>query len=211
MSFKIVIAGNCIKNIKFIMNRIINKVEEINIKSYIATTEEEVLKIVSENEINAILVNSKFIDTTNIKEIDVITIEESINEKQIMDNLISINERLVNGVNIKKINKKVIFELSNLGYNFKFKGTQYILETIMYIYKNQSVDLLGNLEKDVYKAIAIKNNKSLNNIKTNIIKSTKFVDTYQNKSVLYRYFSLDIKITPKLVISTILNKIILEG
>ncbi|MBO5348523.1 MAG: hypothetical protein J6A89_01695 [Clostridia bacterium] len=209
MSLKIVIADNCIKNIKFIMNRIINNVEEINIKSYIATTEEEVLKTVSENEINAILVNPKSIDTTNIKEIDVITIEESINEKQIMDNLISINERLINGADIKNINKKVIFELSNLGYNFKLKGTQYIVETIMYIYKSQSVELLENLEENVYKVIAIKNNKSLNNIKTNIIKSTKFVDTYQNKNILYKYFSLDIKITPKLVISTILNKIIL--
>lgn len=209
MSLKIVIADNCIKNIKFIMNRIINNVEEINIKSYIATTEEVVLKTVSENEINAILVNPKSIDTTNIKEIDVITIEESINEKQIMDNLISINERLINGADIKNINKKVIFELSNLGYNFKLKGTQYIVETIMYIYKSQSVELLENLEENVYKVIAIKNNKSLNNIKTNIIKSTKFVDTYQNKNILYKYFSLDIKITPKLVISTILNKIIL--
>lgn len=209
MSFKIVIADNCIKNIKFIMNRIINNVEEINIKSYIATTEEEVLKTVSENEINAILVNPKSINTTNIKEIDVITIEESINERQIMDNLISINERLINGADIKNINKKVIFELSNLGYNFKLKGTQYIVETIMYIYKSQSVELLENLEENVYKVIAIKKNKSLNNIKTNIIKSTKFVDTYQNKNILYKYFSLDIKITPKLVISTILNKIIL--
>ncbi len=55
MSLKIVIADKSIKNMKFIINRIINNVEEINIKSYVATTEEVVLRTVSENEINVIL------------------------------------------------------------------------------------------------------------------------------------------------------------
>ncbi len=55
LSLKIVIADKSIKNMKFIINRIINNVEKINIKSYVATTEEVVLRIVSENEINVIL------------------------------------------------------------------------------------------------------------------------------------------------------------
>ena len=209
MNLKIVILDKEFENIKFVINKIINNIEEINIIPYVATTEEEVLNITSKNEINAILANQKYIKSTNIKEIETVAIEQSINDEQLKRKLIGINERLTKEEDMKKINKKVIWELSNLGYNFKLKGTQYIVETIMYIYKKKNIDLLDNLEENVYKAIAIKNNKSLSNIKTNIIKSTKFVDTYQNKNILYKYFSLDIKITTKLVISTILNKILL--
>ena len=209
MNLKIVILDKEFENIKFVINKIINNIEEINIISYVATTEEEVLNITSKNEINAILANQKYIKSTNIKEIETVAIEQSINDEQLKRKLIGINERLTKEEDMKKINKKVIWELSNLGYNFKLKGTQYIVETIMYNYKKKNTELLDNLEENVYKAIAIKNNKSLSNIKTNIIKSTKFVDTYQNKNILYKYFSLDIKITTKLVISTILNKILL--
>ena len=47
------------------------------------------------------------------------------------------------------------------------------------------------------------------NVKTNIIKATNYVYRYQDKEVLYKYFSINIKVTPKLVISIILNKLIL--
>lgn len=94
-----------------------------------------------------------------------------------------------------------------LGYNFKLKGTQYLLEAILYIYIRNNIELLENLEKNVYNHIAIKNNKNLLNIKTSIIKATNYVYNYQDENKLYEYFSIKIKITPKLVISTILNKI----
>lgn len=165
MSIKIIIADKNIKNIKFIMNKIINSIEEINIKSYVATTEEELLKILSENEINVILFNSKYIEITNFNKTKAIIIEESIGEKAIKDNLMRINEKLITKTNNHDIDKKVKLELSNLGYNFKLKGTQYLFETIMYIYKKQDIELLENLEENVYKNIAIKNNKTLINIK----------------------------------------------
>ncbi len=111
------------------------------------------------------------------------------------------------GADISIIRQKVLNELLLLGYNFKLKGTQYLLESIMYIYTKKEMNLLENLEKNVYKYISEKNNKSLLNIKTSIIKSTNYVYGYQNKNVLDEYFSIDIKITPKLVISTILEKL----
>lgn len=55
MSIKIIIADKNIKNIKFIMNKIINSIEEINIKSYVATTEEELLKILISSKIRTII------------------------------------------------------------------------------------------------------------------------------------------------------------
>ena len=63
-------------------------------------------------------------------------------------------------------------------------------------------------KKNVYKHISINNNKTISNIKTSIIKSTNYVYDYQNEKILYQYFSMNIKITPKLVISTILKKLI---
>lgn len=108
---------------------------------------------------------------------------------------------------ISKITKKIKNELLLLGYNFKLKGTQYLLETIKYIYIKNDMSLLENLEKNVYKYIAENNGKKVLNIKTSIIKATNYVYNYQDEKKIYEYFSIEIKITPKLVISTILNKL----
>lgn len=99
----------------------------------------------------------------------------------------------------ENIKEQVSKELSKMGYNWKYKGTHYILESILYIYESNNMNLLDNLEKYVYKYVALKNNKTINNVKTNSIKSTNFLE--RNK-----YFSE--KPTPKLVISEILNKIV---
>ena len=61
----------------------------------------------------------------------------------------------------------------------------------------------------MYKYVADIIGKTVTNIKTNIIKSTNYVYKYQKEKILYEYFSSDIKITPKLVISTVVNKLFL--
>lgn len=104
-------------------------------------------------------------------------------------------------------NERITKELLSLGYNFKLKGTRYLLESIEYISTNKNKDLLENLEKNVYQYIAEQNGKKISNIKTSIIKATNYVYNYQDENMLYEYFSIRIKITPKLVISTILNKL----
>ena len=60
---------------------------------------------------------------------------------------------------VNDIKKRIMDKLSNLGYNFKHKGTPYIFNAIIYI-------------RQMIRHIANKYNKSINNIKTNIIKST---------------------------------------
>lgn len=45
-----------------------------------------------------------------------------------------------------KINKTIVNELKKLGYNFKYKGTHYIYNTVVYIYTSNNFDLLDNLE-----------------------------------------------------------------
>ncbi len=117
---------------------------------------------------------------------------------------------VIKEVNIKEnltINERITKELLSLGYNFKLKGTQYLLESIEYISNNKNIDLLENLEKNVYQYIAEKKGKKIINIKTSIIKATNYVYNYQDEEMLNKYFSIKIKITPKLVISTILNKL----
>lgn len=109
-----------------------------------------------------------------------------------------------------KISQEIAKELLLLGYNFKLEGTHYLLETISYIYNKNNMKLLKNLEKNVYKEIAIKNGKKILDIKTSIIRATNYVYNYQDEDKLYEYFSINIKITPKLVISTILNKLLVS-
>lgn len=105
-----------------------------------------------------------------------------------------------------KMKSKVMSELVLLGYDFKYKGTIYIFEAINFIYRNNSFDLLDNLEGNVYNYIALKYHKSVNNIKTNIIKATNIAWIYQDKSATKTYLALKIKPTPKIIISTILTK-----
>jgi DNA-binding LytR/AlgR family response regulator len=97
----------------------------------------------------------------------------------------------------ENIREKIISELNDIGYNFKYIGTVYLLEAIIYIYKSNNLDLLDNLERNVYKYISFKYNKSVNNIKTNIIKATIKISK-----------SKDIDYTPKFVISNIVIKML---
>lgn len=61
---------------------------------------------------------------------------------------------------------------------------------------------MDNLEKNVYKYIAYKNNKNVNNIKTNIVKSTeRLINSKQ---------SIIDTTTPKQAINVILNKLLIN-
>ncbi len=100
----------------------------------------------------------------------------------------------------KEIKEKIYKEMTSIGYNFKYKGSMYLVEAITYIYESNNLELLDNLEKNVYNVIAFKYNKSINNIKTNIIKATNSINNKQDS--MY--------ITPKVVISNIIISIINE-
>lgn len=201
-SINIIIVDKNIKNIVYLINKI-NFKEKF--KSYVATTNEEILEIISYTQIDGIFCNKNFKVIQNIKDIPIFyIIEDNKDNYEIDQSLSKINKNVI----VKKdIKKKIMNQLLLLGYNFKLKGTQFLFESILYIYEKKEMSLVENLERNVYKYIAVRNNKTVINIKTNIIKSTNYVYTYQDKKILYEYFSSDIKITPKLVISTILNKL----
>lgn len=108
-----------------------------------------------------------------------------------------------------EIQKNVMQELIDIGYNPKHKGTQYILESIIFIYESRDNNLLEHLEKNVYRRIACIHNKKEANIKTNIMKATDSMYIETRTETLKKYFhnNTDKKPTPKIVISTILNKV----
>lgn len=211
---------------KNILNYIINKFENLQL-IYIATTYQESIEIISNSHIDLILLS---LDLSNsykiiekikylniIKKLRIVALSQDIesinkigNNNQICETIYKLEsfeiicrkmEKVIYDMdydNSIKIKNFISSELLNMGDSIKYKGTQYILESIIYIYENNNLDLLDNLEQNVYKYISSKHNKSINNIKTNIIKATN--EREKEKLSLYR-------LTPKLSIMTILNKI----
>ena len=57
MQKNIIIADKNLKNIKHIINNIVNKIDNQNIKTFVATNKYEIQKIYELNNINLILIN----------------------------------------------------------------------------------------------------------------------------------------------------------
>ena len=104
----------------------------------------------------------------------------------------------------------VMEELLYIGYNASHLGTKYIKECILELYKDNSVSVINKLEQNIYARVACMNNKSVENLKINIIKATNFMYLEANMDRVKDYFNFsDIrkKPTPKIVIYTVLNKL----
>ena len=127
------------------------------------------------------------------------------------DNIVSRIRKFIEMDNIDELcNKYVTQELKKLSYNIKHNGTQYLKEVILYILQRKNDFLVDNLEKNVYSHIAKVHKKTVGNIKNNIVKATNNMYLECNINFLINYFNFeeDIKPTPKIVISTIVNKAI---
>lgn len=218
--------------VKNILNIAINDFDEVRV-THIATTVIEAFNILENNSIDLVFLDLKLPDNNGIEIIKKVKSINCVKEPEII--IISGDKQLMNKVIsdykiyniISKLEKDDILhrkieeiirniyisnnkgnirafisnELEKIGYNWKYKGTHYILEAIIYIYQSNNMDLLDNLEKNVYKYISYHYNKSVNNIKTNIIKATNYID--KDKQYIENP-------TPKLVISDILNKLIIN-
>lgn len=208
MKINIILVDNDVGGIKETINSAINTID-MNVKTFIATSKEEIVELVSKYEIDFIILNKELnikFSTSKCKHI--ITIDRKVESKRLRTHLVKKLNKICETKKIDNINKRIAEELSKIGYNFKLSGTMYISEILSYIYLNDKSELLENLEANVYTVIAKKNNKTIDNIKTNIAKATKFVELYQDRDILYNYFLLDIKITPKLVLTTVMNKLL---
>ena len=135
----------------------------------------------------------------NFEEYSIISIIEKTEKEEV------IYKKLLHAINQinfsnseNEIKEKIISQLTKIGYNWKYQGTFYILEAIMYVYQHNNIDLLDNIEQNVYKPIAYIHKKSVNNIKTSIIRSTNLIKNTK----------IDLMdITPKFVISSVLTQV----
>lgn len=154
---------------------------------YLNTIKNPYIVIISEDR--------KLIEIINERQISFDVISKFESNNIIYNRIKKIIHEIKFSTNEKEIKEFVVSEMSNIGYNWKYKGTLYMLETILYIYQNNNMDLLDNLERNVYKYISYRNGKKINNVKTNIIKATNAIKNGDN-------------LTPKFVVSNILTKII---
>ncbi len=231
MEIKTLIISNNLEHLVYIFNTI-NKIDNLKIIC-IATNNVEILSALKKTQFNLILFDYSLLDLTEntiLNEIydntsNIVAIfEKSISDKKnitssiflesvdinstfLYSNLNNIVTKISKSFETDRVKQYIINELLSIGFDFKYKGTKYLLETILYIYKNKRLELLENLEENVYKYVANINNKSILNVKTNIIRSTSNMYSYQDKKLIEKYFSINYKPTPKTIITTIIMKL----
>lgn len=231
MEIKTLIISNNLEHLVYIFNTI-NKIDNLKIIC-IATNNVEILSALKKTQFNLILFDYSLLDLTEntiLNEIydntsNIVAIfEKSISDKKnitssiflesvdinstfLYCNLNNIVTKISKSFETDRVEQYIINELLSIGFDFKYKGTKYLLETILYIYKNKRLELLENLEENVYKYVANINNKSILNVKTNIIRSTSNMYSYQDKKLIEKYFSINYKPTPKTIITTIIMKL----
>ena len=97
------------------------------------------------------------------------------------------------------LKERIKKELLEMGYNPIHLGTKYLVETIYLLHNNKQRDFFY-LERDVYIKLSEKYGKNLQTIKSDVIKATKGI-TFKLKNLN------NIKMTPKLVVEIVLDKI----
>lgn len=104
------------------------------------------------------------------------------------------------------IRQKITKELAFLQFNFTYMGTQYLIDTILTLFKRKNY-YGDNLKNDIYPIIAEKYGKNINNIKCDILTATNnmYYDCESDK--IHKYFYTKEKPKPKMIIYTILNKL----
>lgn len=116
-------------------------------------------------------------------------------------------EKLVNDIESNDIEKRIKKELTYIGMNLNHIGTKYLIKAILEVYFHP--DTLYNLEKNIYTKISKTERKSISTIKSNILKAVNYMYVENEFDKIKEYFSMKIeeKPTPKLMISTIIDKI----
>lgn len=182
------IIGQDINSIIYIFNTFVSKIKEIKITNVVSSIE-NAISIIRNNNIDLVLLNINMKNKSDINllkyirhgnyinkpkiiiisdrihyaqnnenERDFIVIKKLKNSEKILKQIV----KIINNMKEKKdIERRVVQELTNMGYDFKYKGTQYLFDSIIYIYKLNNYDTLNNLEKNVYKQIANKYKKVL--------------------------------------------------
>ena len=215
----VVIFNNNLKFIKKYCNVISSNLTNTKVVG-IASTKAELDNIYENNLIDLVILDqdtySKKSTSQNLKDIKckVVICDEIIPHKKSQTTLYISNksdnssiakelESFINKPNENTIRRKAFDLLESLGFDFKLKGSNYLLEAIVYSYLNKSTYLYENLEKNIYTYVSKKYNVSTSIVKHSIIRSINSTNSNSLKS----YFNNLDKITSKTLICEIVNRI----
>ncbi|MCI8397674.1 MAG: hypothetical protein HFJ52_08790 [Clostridia bacterium] len=202
------------KNYLLIKNLINSKKISDNIANlYISDNANTTMNVLDNKEIDKI-----FLDRTMLREyrknflikykrqITIIEVQEIENKIKIRN--LNINDLTMEQSSVERIQEKIIIELKCIGFDFKYDGTKYLVDTILEVYLNRE-KMIDNLQGYIYPFIAKRYNKTVNNIKNNVINATEYM--YRDNSIekLKKYFRFieDSKPTVKQVVQLVASKI----
>ncbi len=153
-----------------------------------------------------IIMSDMFSQIENISKNNMIV--EYILQESDRDEIIYKVNKVVEKKDIDVKRKAIIKELEYINYNTDYKGTNYLIDTILQVYRNKKI-MIENLQKDVYPIISQIHKKSINTIRCNIRHATECMYCECNIKKLNEYFGIidDERPTTKDVIYTVLSKI----
>ena len=105
-----------------------------------------------------------------------------------------------------KVKDKIIEEMQKIGFDFKYAGTYYILESILIISSSEKpFDIMKNIEKNVYEKIADDNMVKVDTIKVGMKNSIEKIYLKTDIRLINNYFFISDtdKLSAKKVIVTI--------
>lgn len=187
--------------------------KDLNLKLVGVVTTANLSKAV--NELNTHII---FLDKSIIKNCDKLFLEKYQNiliklsykptSKLINNNNLDKINTLIENNDFEKKKSKIVKELEYIGYKFNYKGTHYLVDTIMLMHMHQH-SMIDNLQTHIYPIIAQKYNKTVYNIKSSINKATEcmYYECDVNKLENYFKFNYDTKPTVKQVVFAVINKI----
>lgn len=117
-------------------------------------------------------------------------------------------DRIIKQNDIDERKFKIINELKYIGYRFNYKGTHYLVDTILEMFIQQH-HMIDNLQSNIYPIIAKKYNKTIYNVKSSINKATDcmYTECDASKLVNYFHFCYDTKPTIKQVVFEVINRV----
>lgn len=116
------------------------------------------------------------------------------NKKDLM--IVVVDERhKIRKIPEKTLRTRIKEELKSLKYNYSYKGTKYLEESIYLLYKKGYEK--DNLSKDIYPIIAKKYNAKIQTVKCDIIQASAISYYECEQEKMEEYFGLELNSKPK--------------
>ena len=196
-----------ISNSRCFIEKLIN--EDINISiNGITNNEDTACQILNKKNLDIIFLDKAISDNFSNDFFKIYKEELIVLSDTDLSNINQIVNSFCFNYSLKDRRDIIIRELKYLGYNFKYSGSQYLTDAILYGYLNKEAGL-DNLQGYLYPIIAKSYDKSIQNVKNSIMKATEHMYYDCDVNRLKTYFSLpeDIRPSIKEIISTFLRKI----